>query len=210
MKSRLFASGVCASALALAGCASTTMADDDMETASASTATTASASAPNLAPTATVGGATLSASRTLADNAMLAPNLSQVVALIQRANLADTLRGAGPYTLLAPNNDAFTRVPAETMARVNADPDLLRRALTYHVLPGRFTFDQIKERISAGGGTATFETVNGNPMRARMQGDLVVLEGENSSIAYLARADVPSSNGLLHVINGVLIPPALG
>lgn len=157
-----------------------------------------------------VGGQPMFANRTIADNAVNAPNLSQVVSLLQRANLVATLRGDGPFTVLAPNNDAFTRVPAATMSRLGADTELLRRALTFHVLPGRYTRADLMNAIRRGGGTATFNTVNGATLRARMEGDFVVLEGENNSVAYLSQANVPASNGLVHVINGVLIPPALG
>lgn len=210
--SRICLSALGASTLALAGCAGS-MSDDGMmsDTAPSGTATAGTTSTSTSTPASVmVGGQPMYANRTIADNAVNAPNLSQVVSLLQRANLVDTLRGAGPFTVLAPNNDAFTRVPAETMGRLGANNDLLSKALTYHVLPGRFTRADIVAAIRAGGGTASFNTVNGNPVRARMEGQIVVLEGNNNSIAYLQQADVPASNGIVHVINGVLIPPALG
>lgn len=211
--SRTCLSAFGASTLVLAGCAGS-MSDDGMMsdtapsgTATARSTTTTTASTP---ASVMVGGQPMYANRTIADNAVNAPNLSQVVSLLQRANLVDTLRGAGPFTVLAPNNDAFTRVPAETMGRLGGNNDLLSKALTYHVLPGRFTRADIVAAIRAGGGTASFNTVNGNPLRARMEGEIVVLEGNNNSIAYFQQADVSASNGIVHVINGVLIPPALG
>ena len=208
----IFTAVIGATSLGLAGCAAN-MADDGMMSGGAQTsaATTGSASAKtSTRGSVMVGGQPMYANRTIADNAVNAPNLSQVVSLLQRAGLVDTLRGAGPFTVLAPNNDAFTRVPAETMGRISASDDLLRRALTYHVLSGRYTRTDIVKAIRAGGGTASFDTVNGATLRARMQGDIVVLEGNNNSIAYLQQFDVPASNGIVHVINGVLIPPALG
>lgn len=201
-----------AASLGLAGCAST-MANDGMTNSGAQTSARTTSSARAGAATRSsvmVGGQPMYANRTIGDNAINAPNLSQVVSLLQRAGLVNTLRGAGPYTVLAPNNDAFTRVPAETMSRMGSSDDLLRRALTYHVLPGRYSRADFVSAIRAGGGTATFNTVNGATLRARMKGDIVVLEGNNNSIAYFQQADVPASNGIVHVINGVLVPPALG
>lgn len=210
MKSKMMTTLAATAALGIAGC-STAMNDDmsaGVQTGVQASAQTSSSASPS-SRSVRVGGQPMYANRTIAANAVNAPNLSQLVSLVQRAGLVETLSGPGPFTVFAPNNDAFTRVPAETMGRLS-DNAVLTRALTYHVVPGRMTRADIIAAIRAGGGTARLTTVNGNPLSARMQGRNVVLEGNNGSIAYIQTRDVPASNGIVHVINGVLIPPSLG
>lgn len=206
MKSKTMTTLFATAALGIAGC--TTPMNDDMN-AGVQTSAQTSSSAPTSGRSVRVGGQPMYANRTIAANAVNAPNLSQLVSLVQRAGLVETLSGPGPFTVFAPNNDAFTRVPAETMGRLS-DNALLTRTLTYHVVPGRLTRADIRAAIRAGGGTATFPTVNGSPLTARMQGGNIVLAGNNNSIAYIQTRDVPAANGIVHVINGVLIPPSLG
>jgi len=187
--------------IGLAGCASGMSGNDTVSASPATTATPASSTA-SLQST-NING-------TIGTDIINNPNLSEFVTLLQKANMVETLNGAGPFTVLAPNNDAFTRVPSETRARMNSDNALLARALSYHVLRGKYTRSDIVNAIRSGGGAATFITVNGATLRARIQNEIVVFEGNNNSIAYFQQVDVPSSNGVVHAINGVLIPPSLG
>jgi len=132
---------------------------------------------------------------TIADTAARTPELSTLSGLIQQAGLADTLRGAGPYTVFAPSNEAFKAVPAETMAKLAADKDLLRSVLTYHVLPAKVTSAEVAN------GNA--KTVQGATLALAKAGSFVTVED-----AVVQTADVAASNGVVHIIDRVLMPPA--
>jgi uncharacterized surface protein with fasciclin (FAS1) repeats len=131
---------------------------------------------------------------TIADTAARTPELSTLSGLIQQSGLADTLRGAGPYTVFAPSNEAFKAVPAATMAKLAADKELLRSVLTYHVLPAKVSAAQVNN------GSA--KTVQGASVALAKAGSFVTVED-----AVVQNADVAASNGVVHIIDRVLMPP---
>jgi uncharacterized surface protein with fasciclin (FAS1) repeats len=196
-------------ALALAGC--TTM-NDGMATSTASTSTTASAktSASMKTPMAnpTVGGAAMLSSKTIVQNASMAPNLTTLVAAVKAAGLVDTLSGPGPFTVFAPTNDAFNLLAPGTVDKLlmpENKPSLVK-VLTYHVVPGTITSADLMARIKAGGGTTTLTTVEGEPITATMEGNVIKLTSATGNVSFIQTADVRQSNGMVHVVNGVLIP----
>jgi uncharacterized surface protein with fasciclin (FAS1) repeats len=172
------------------------------------TAAPASSTAPT-APNPAVGGAAMDATKTIVANASAAPNLSTLVKAVTAADLTATLSGPGPYTVFAPTNDAFSRLPPDTLAQLMKPENkaLLAKVLTYHVVPGAIDFAQLKAQITAGGGTATLTTVAGQPLKATITGNNVVtLTSVNGNVSYLETPDVHQSNGIVHVVNGVLLP----
>jgi uncharacterized surface protein with fasciclin (FAS1) repeats len=108
--------------------------------------------------------------------------------------------------VLAPTNEAFAKLPKATVDKVTSDPALLKKVLTYHVLAGRVTAADIEAKIKAGGGTAELATVEGQPITAKMDGSNLVLTGAGGGTAIVTIANVDQSNGIIHVIDGVLIP----
>jgi len=171
--------------------------------------TAAPAPAAAAAPNPSVGGAAMDASKTIVANASAAPNLSTLVKAITAADLTATLSGPGPYTVFAPTNDAFTRLPPDTLAQLLKPENkaLLAKVLTYHVVPGTIDFAQLKAQIAAGNGTATLTTVAGQPLKVTITGNNVVtLTSVNGNVSYLETPDVHQSNGIVHVVNGVLLP----
>jgi uncharacterized surface protein with fasciclin (FAS1) repeats len=196
------------SALALAACSGKSK--DDVASASTTPANPALA-VPNGPPAVanpTVGGVPMMATRTIVDNASAAPNLSTLVAAVKAADLVGTLSGPGPFTVFAPTNDAFGRL-APGMVDTLLKPEnkaSLTKVLTYHVVPGVITADDLRQRIIAGGGTATLTTVEGDPITATMVGAVIALTDVNGNKSYVETADVRQSNGVVHVVNGVIVP----
>jgi len=171
--------------------------------------TSAPAPAAAAAPNPSVGGAAMDATKTIVANASAAPNLSTLVKAITAADLTATLSGPGPYTVFAPTDDAFTRLPPDTLAQLMKPENkaLLAKVLTYHVVPGTIDFTQLKAQITAGNGTATLTTVAGQPLKVTITGNNVVtLTSVNGNVSYLETPDVHQSNGIVHVVNGVLLP----
>jgi uncharacterized surface protein with fasciclin (FAS1) repeats len=171
--------------------------------------TAAPAPAAAAAPNPSVGGAAMDATKTIVANASAAPNLSTLVKAITAADLTATLSGPGPYTVFAPTDDAFTRLPPDTLAQLMKPENkaLLAKVLTYHVVPGTIDFAQLKAQITAGNGTATLTTVAGQPLKVTITGNNVVtLTSVNGNVSYLETPDVHQSNGIVHVVNGVLLP----
>ena len=197
MKNIMKLAAVSAAALALTAC-ETTMMDDDMDMA-----TTASANS-----TVMVGGAAMYPNRTIVQNASEASNLTTLVAAVKAAGLVDTLSGPGPFTVFAPTNAAFEKVPAATRNSLMqpANRDMLRGVLTYHVVPGNLTAADLMQRIRAGNGTATLTTVQGQTLRLSMMGNQIMINGQAGSSAHVTQGDVRQSNGIVHVIDGVLTP----
>ena len=151
----------------------------------------------------------MDAGKTIVANASAAPNLSTLVKAITAADLTATLSAPGPYTVFAPTDDAFTRLPPDTLAQLMKPENkaLLAKVLTYHVVPGTIDFAQLKAQIAAGNGTATLTTVAGQPLKVTITGNNVVtLTSVNGNVSYLETPDVHQSNGIVHVVNGVLLP----
>ncbi|TMM48891.1 fasciclin domain-containing protein [Qipengyuania marisflavi] len=194
MIKRIYASMLpLAGALALGGCMmSGDMAMDDM----------------NMDDVAYVDGAAMYSNKTIVANAVNSPIHTTLVKAVTAAGLVDTLNSAGPFTVFAPTDEAFSRVPSATlnslmMPSMKSD---LAKVLTYHVVPGRITAADIMAKIKAGGGTAMYKTVAGENLTFHMQGGSVMIMGMNNSSAYVTQADVMQSNGVIHVVNGVLLP----
>lgn len=143
---------------------------------------------------AVVGCATTPAPATIADTAARTPQLSTLTKLLADAGLTDTLRGAGPFTVFAPSDEAFKAVPAKTMAELAANKDLLKSVLTYHVLAGRVASADVKN--------GNVKTVQGADLAVSKAGTFVTVEE-----AIVTQADVPATNGVIHVIDKVLMPP---
>ena len=155
-----------------------------------------------------VGGAAMYRSKTIVENALNSPIHTTLVAAVKAAGLVDTLSGKGPFTVFAPTNDAFAKLPAGTVDTL-VMPDnkaTLTRILTYHVVAGRYDSKKIAQLIRKGKGTATFTTVSGDKLMARMDGDNLVLVDEKGNTSTVTTADVYQSNGVIHVINTVVMP----
>lgn len=168
---------------------------------------TATASA-GMAANPSVGGAPMVASRTIVQNASAAPNLSTLVAAVKAAGLVDTLSGPGPFTVFAPTNEAFGRLAPGTVDTLLKPENKasLTKVLTYHVVSGNVSAAQLQQRIAAGGGTATLPTVAGGTLTARVENGAVTLTDQGGNKSYVETADVRQSNGVVHVVNGVLVP----
>ena len=141
-----------------------------------------------------VGCATTPTPATIADAAARTPQLSTLTKLLADAGLTDTLRGAGPFTVFAPSDEAFKAVPAKTMAELAANKELLKSVLTYHVLAGKIS--------SADAKNGNVKTLQGANVAVGKAGSFVTVEE-----AVVTEADVAATNGVIHVIDKVLMPP---
>lgn len=155
-----------------------------------------------------VGGAAMYPTKTIVQNASAASNLTTLVTAVKAAGLVDTLSGPGPFTVFAPTNAAFAKLPAGTVATLTRPENKaqLTSILTYHVVPGRMTAKDIAAAIKAGGGTATLTTVQGEPLTAKMMGSKLVLTDAKGGMSTVTTGDVMQSNGVVHVIDTVLMP----
>lgn len=155
-----------------------------------------------------VGGAPMYPSKTAVENASAAPNLTTLVTAVKAANLVDTLSGPGPFTIFAPTNDAFSKLPAGTVDTLvkPENQDQLKKILTYHVVAGKMDSKIIAKAIKRGHGTATLKTVEGGSLTAKMQGSSLVLTDEKGGTSTVTTADVYQSNGVVHVVDTVLMP----
>ncbi|RZM05977.1 MAG: fasciclin domain-containing protein [Sphingomonas sp.] len=148
------------------------------------------------------------ATRTIVDNASAAPNLATLVTALKAADLTATLSGTGPFTVFAPTDAAFGRL-APGMVQTLLKPEnkaSLAKVLTYHVVPGDITAADLKARVAAGGGTAALTTVEGDAITVTLVGDIIALTDVNGNKSYIETADVRQSNGIVHVVNGVIVP----
>lgn len=159
-------------------------------------------------PNPTVGGAAMLETRAIAQNAAAAPNLSTLVSALRAAGLDATLSGPGPFTVFAPTDDAFAGLAPGTLDRLLRPENraTLATVLNHHVVPGRITAAELRRRIAAGGGSAQLTTVAGQTLTARLDEGFVTLTDANGTRAYVETADVRQSNGVVHVVNGVLAP----
>jgi uncharacterized surface protein with fasciclin (FAS1) repeats len=159
-------------------------------------------------PNPDVGGAKMDASKTIVANATAASNLTTLVKAVQAADLTATLSGPGPFTVFAPTNDAFGRLAPGTVDTLLKPENkaLLTKALTYHVVSGAISAEQLKAQITAGGGKATLTTVEGEPLVAEFVNNALSLTDIHGNKSYVEVPDVRQSNGIVHVVNGVLLP----
>lgn len=184
-----------AAALMLAACNSSAE-----EGAAATDASTEAASAE--------AAATPEASGTIVEVAQGNPDFSTLVTAVTTAGLAETLSGEGPFTVFAPTNDAFAKIPADTLQGLLTPEqrDALTGVLTYHVVAGRVDAATLMQQIEAGGGSATLTTVQGGTLTARATDAGVTLTDAAGGTSNVVLTDVPASNGVIHAIDTVVMP----
>lgn len=155
-----------------------------------------------------VGGASMLRTMDIVDNAVNSADHTTLVAAVKAAGLVETLKSKGPFTVFAPTNAAFDKLPAGTVGTLvkPENKETLTKILTYHVLAGKFDSKAIAKKIKAGGGTARFTTVSGDRLVARMNGSLLVLTDEKGGESTVSIANVYQSNGVIHVVDSVLLP----
>jgi uncharacterized surface protein with fasciclin (FAS1) repeats len=155
-----------------------------------------------------VGGAAMYSTKTIVQNAVNSKDHTTLVAAVKAAGLVDTLSGPGPFTVFAPTNAAFDKLPAGTVDTLvmPENKGTLTTVLTYHVVAGRMTASAIAAKIRAGHGMARLTTVQGEPLTARMQGKWLVLTDAKGGTSRVTTADVMQSNGVIHVVDTVLMP----
>ncbi|HEX8674835.1 MAG TPA: fasciclin domain-containing protein [Longimicrobium sp.] len=156
-----------------------------------------------------VGGQSMLPTRDIVDNAVNSADHTTLVAAVKAADLVQTLKGRGPFTVFAPVNDAFENLPEGTVATLLRPENkaALAKVLTYHVVPGRHTAADLMRMIRQGNGTATLRTASGGTLTAMMNGPMnVTLRDESGNVASISTYDVLQSNGVIHVINKVLLP----
>lgn len=157
-----------------------------------------------------VGGAEMYPTKNIIENAVNSKDHTTLVAAVKAADLVSTLQGDGPFTVFAPTNAAFDKLPAGTVATLlePANKMQLQNVLTYHVLAGKYSSTDIVKAIKKGNGKAMFTTVNGGMLTAMMNGSNVVLTDANGGTSMVTIADVNQSNGVIHVVNTVMLPKA--
>lgn len=155
-----------------------------------------------------VGGAPMMADKNIVENASNSKDHTTLVSAVKQADLVETLQGDGPFTVFAPTNAAFDKLPKEAVADLMKDEnkDKLKKVLTYHVVAGKQDASSIAKAIQDGDGKAKFKTVQGEELTASMDGDKVVLTDAKGGKATVTIADVMQSNGVIHVIDSVLMP----
>jgi uncharacterized surface protein with fasciclin (FAS1) repeats len=182
------------------------MASDAMATDAAGDATAAADAAATSNPM--VGGAPMDATKDIVTNASASADHTTLVAAVKAAGLVETLQGAGPFTVFAPTNAAFDKLPAGTVDGL-LKPEMkddLTKVLTYHVVSGNVDSAALASQIEAGGGKATLTTVQGGTLTAAMEGSNVVITDAKGGKSTVTTADVRQSNGVVHVVDTVLMP----
>ncbi|MEZ5427470.1 MAG: fasciclin domain-containing protein [Pyrinomonadaceae bacterium] len=156
-----------------------------------------------------VGGEAMLKTKNIVENAVNSKDHTTLVAAVKAAGLVDTLAGKGPFTVFAPTNDAFENLPKGTVESLLKPENkaTLTKILTYHVVAGNYDAQSIIKAIKKGGGKATLKTVSGGTLTAMMNGDMnVVVMDEKGNTANISTYDVKQSNGVIHVIDAVLLP----
>lgn len=155
-----------------------------------------------------VGGAAMLPSRDIIDNAVNSKDHTTLVAAVKAAGLVDTLKGPGPFTVFAPTNAAFDALPAGTVDSLlkPENKGMLTTILTYHVVAGKWDAAALGKMIKDGKGMATVKTVSGGSLIAKSNGKKIMLTDEKGGTATVTIADVYQSNGVIHVIDKVLLP----
>nr|WP_295783163.1 fasciclin domain-containing protein [Rhodoferax sp.] len=155
-----------------------------------------------------VGGAPMLASKDIIDNAVNSKDHTTLVAAVKAAGLVETLKGTGPFTVFAPTNAAFAALPAGTVDTLlkPENKGTLTAILTYHVLAGKFDAAAISKMIMDGKGMASIKTVSGGTLVAKTNGSKIMLTDEKGGMATVTIGDVYQSNGVIHVIDKVLLP----
>ena len=155
-----------------------------------------------------VGGAPMLASKDIIDNAVNSKDHTTLVAAVKAAGLVDTLKSAGPFTVFAPTNAAFAALPAGTVDTLLKPENkaMLSGILTYHVVPGKVDAAALTKMITDGNGSTTFKTVAGGMLTAKSAGGKVMITDEKGGTSTVTIADVYQSNGVIHVVDKVLLP----
>jgi uncharacterized surface protein with fasciclin (FAS1) repeats len=179
------------------------------DTAAADAAATPPAAMPAAMPAnPMVGGAAMMADKDIIDNAVNSKDHTTLVAAVKAAGLVDTLKGPGPFTVFAPTNAAFDALPKGTVDTLlkPANKADLTKVLTYHVVSGKLDAAALKAQIAAGGGKAMLKTVQGEELTASEMNGGIALTDSKGNMAMVTTADVMQSNGVIHVIDKVLMP----
>jgi uncharacterized surface protein with fasciclin (FAS1) repeats len=155
-----------------------------------------------------VGGAAMYPTKNIVENAVNSKDHTTLVAAVKAAGLVETLESPGPFTVFAPTNEAFAKLPAGTVDTLlkPENKDQLTKVLTYHVVAGKLSASDIMKQIKAGGGKATLKTVNGETLTASMDGKHLVLTDSKGDKSMVTIANVWQSNGVIHVVDTVLLP----
>jgi uncharacterized surface protein with fasciclin (FAS1) repeats len=156
-----------------------------------------------------VGGQEMFPTKTIVANAVNSADHTTLVTAVKAAGLVDTLSGDGPFTVFAPVNAAFAELPSGTVETLlkPENKDKLTGVLTYHVVAGRLTANDLKKRIKKGHGMALLKTVAGGTLTAAMNGDTnIIIKDENGNTANIMIYDVMQSNGVIHSVDSVLLP----
>ncbi len=156
-----------------------------------------------------VGGQPMLPKKDIVDNAVNSADHTTLVAAVKAAGLVDTLKGPGPFTVFAPTNGAFGALPSGTVDTLLKPENKaeLTKVLTYHVVPGKLDAAALEKAIKAGHGTAALKTASGGTLWATMNGDRnIVLKDEKGAVASISTYDVYQANGVIHVIDHVLLP----
>jgi uncharacterized surface protein with fasciclin (FAS1) repeats len=155
-----------------------------------------------------VGGAPMYANKNIVQNAMNSKDHTTLVAAVKAAGLVDTLQSKGPFTVFAPTNEAFEKLPAGTvdMLLKPENKQKLAGILTYHVVPGKWTAETLMDKIKADGGSTSIKTVNGQTLTAKVENGGIQLTDAKGGTAMVIIADVMQSNGIIFVIDTVLMP----
>lgn len=155
-----------------------------------------------------VGGAPMYPNKTIVQNASTAKNLTTLVSAVKAAGLVDTLSGTGPFTVFAPTNAAFNKLPKSAVADLMKpeNKDKLKSVLTYHVVAGKLDAKDLKADVKKGSGKAELKTVEGGTLTVTEDGGKLMVADAKGDKAEITKADVEQSNGVVHVINKVLMP----
>ena len=155
-----------------------------------------------------VGGAAMLPTKDIIDNAVNSKDHTTLVAAVKAAGLVDTLKGAGPFTVFAPTNAAFAKLPAGTVDTLlmPANKSTLASVLTYHVVAGKMNAMDIAKAIKTGGGKAVLTTGQGGKLTASMRGKVLMLTDAKGGTSHVTIGDVNQSNGVIHVVDTVLMP----
>src|SRR5208283_4288608 len=155
-----------------------------------------------------VGGAAMYPTKNIVENAVNSKDHTTLVAAVKAAGLVETLESPGPFTVFAPTNEAFAKLPAGTVDTLlkPENKDQLTKVLTYHVVAGKVSASDLMKQIKAGGGTATLKTVDGENLTASMDGKHIVITDAKGDKSMVTIANVWQSNGVIHVVDTVLLP----
>lgn len=155
-----------------------------------------------------VGGKEMYPTKNIVENAVNSADHTTLVTAVKAAGLVDTLEGPGPFTVFAPTNEAFDKLPAGTVDNLVKPENkaTLTKVLTYHVVAGKWSAADLKKKIKEGNGTAELTTVEGGKLWAMEKGNKIMLKDEKGGMATVTIANVNQSNGVIHVIDTVLMP----